>query len=155
MSIDIAGFKRALFEGKVEFNYDKVDKSTGERTLRHAIGTMNEALLPKTEPVVAKFSVEVDKWAESEDTPKRRKFKVSVTQPEIDEWGEDAMDNVVEAAILKKMGCAAEEFSYWPIDMDYDEKPRKMPDDSMLYYDLEKSGMRSLKLEHLKCWKKI
>lgn len=150
MSADIAGFKRALFEGKVEFDYDKADG-----TVRHAIGTMNEALLPKVEPVVAKFSVEVDKWAESENTPKRRKFKIGVTQPEIDEWGADAMDNVVEAAILKKTGCAAEEFAYWPIDMDFDEKPRKMPEGSMLYYDLEKSGMRSLKLGSLKCWKKI
>ena len=152
-AIDSVAFKHALFEGKVEFDYDKVDKATGERTLRHAIGTMNEALLPKVEPIVAKFSVEVDKWAESENTPKRRKFKIGVTQPEIDEWGADAMDNVVEDAILKKMGCAAEEFSYWPIDMEYDETPRKMPDDSVFYYDLEKKGFRSFKLANLKGWK--
>ena len=152
-AIDSVAFKHALFEGKVEFDYDKVDKTTGERTLRHAIGTMNEALLPKVEPVVAKFSVEVDKWAESENMPKRRKFKIGVTQPEIDEWGADAMDNVVEAAILKKTGCAAEEFSYWPIDMDHDEKPREMPDDSVFYYDFEKQGFRSFKLANLKGWK--
>ena len=152
-AIDSVAFKHALFEGMVEFDYDKVDKATGERTLRHAHGTMNEALLPKVEPIVAKFDVEVDKWAESENTPKRRKFKVSVTQPEIDEWGADAMDNVVEDAILKKMGCAAEEFSYWPIDMEYDETPRKMPDDSVFYYDLDKKGFRSFKLANLKGWK--
>lgn len=149
-AIDSVAFKHALFEGKVEFDYGKADG-----TVRHAVGTMNEALLPKIEPIVAKFDVEVDKWAASENMPKRRKFKVSVTQPEIDEWGADAMDNVVEDAILKKMGCAAEEFSYWPIDMESydDETPHKMPDDSVFYYDLDKKGFRSFKLANLKGWK--
>ena len=152
-AIDLVAFKHALFEGKVEFDYDKVDKSTGKRTPRHAHGTMNEALIPKAEPIVAKFDVEVDTWAESGNTPKRRKFKVCVTQPEIDEWGEDAMDDVVRAAIEKKFCHDVEEFSYWPIDMAYDETPRKMPDDSVFYYDLDKKGFRSFKLANLKGWK--
>lgn len=147
-AIDSVAFKHALFEGKVEFDYDKADG-----TVRHAVGTMNEALLPKTEPIVAKFGVEVDKWAESENTPKRHKFNVGVTQAEIDELGADSMGNVIEAAILKKTGCTAKTFSYWQIDIGYDETPRKMPADSVFYYDLDKKGFRSFKLANLKGWK--
>ena len=41
-AIDSVAFKHALFEGKVEFDYVKNDG-----TLRHAVGTLCEKLLPK------------------------------------------------------------------------------------------------------------
>ena len=135
-------FKHLLFEGPVKFSFTKQDG-----TIREAVGTMNEALLPKTEPIVAKFGVEVDTWAESENTPKRHKFKVGLTQAEIDKFGANEMGNVIEAAILKKTGCTAKTFSYWQIDIGYDDTPRKMPAGSVLFYDLERKGYRSCKLD--------
>lgn len=75
---------------------------------------------PNDVQVAARFRVKVDAWAQSDDTPKLKKFEISVTQKEIDEWGKDAMDNVVQAAIEKKFCHGVEEFRYWPID-GYDE----------------------------------
>lgn len=141
--MDAKELKVKLHEGEVEFTYRKKDGSE-----RKARGTLCENLIPKVDPIVARFSIEVDKWAESENTPKRRKFKVGVTQKEIDEWGADAMDNVVRAAIEKKFCHDVEEFSYWPID-DYDEEPKKLPEGTIFYYDLDKGGFRSFNEDQL------
>jgi len=145
-------FKHALFEGKVEFDYAKADG-----TVRHAVGTMNEALLPKVEPIVAKFHVTDIKWAPryngklvTKKLPK--KCKICVTQPEIDEFGADAMDDVIIKALEKKYGAYVIEFEYYDSD-EYDEEPRKMPEGSVFYFDLDKNGFRSFKLANLKGWK--
>lgn len=148
-AIDSVAFKHALFEGKVEFDYGKADG-----TVRHAVGTMNEALLPKAEPIVAKFKVSDIVWAQSKDAPKTKRCTICLTQHDIDMWGEDAnMDDIVCDAIELKFQSAVKEFSYLPVDIDNDETPRKMPDDSVFYYDLEKKGFRSFKLANLKGWK--
>ena len=135
--------KSKLHEGEVEFTYRKKDGSE-----RKARGTLCEKLMPKVDPIVARFSVKVDEWAQSENMPKRKKFKVGVTQKEIDELGEDAMDNVVQAAIEKKFCHKVEEFSYWPLE-DHDEEPKKLPEGTIFYYDLDKGGFRSFNEDQL------
>lgn len=146
-TIDSVAFKHALFEGKVEFDYVKKDG-----TLRHAVGTMNEALLPKSDPIVAKFKVTDIVWAQSKDAPKTKRCTICLTQHDIDKWGEDAMDDVVRDAIELKFQFAVEEFCYWPVDMAY-ESERKMPEDSVFYFDIDKQAYRSFKLAQLKGWK--
>ena len=147
MSNNAAEFKYALYEGKVEFDYVKTDG-----TIRHAIGTMNNELFPKVESPAIKFNVEVSKWADADFKPKRNKFKISVTQSEIDAFGIDAMDNVVKTAIKKKFGHGVEEFNYKQIDQ-ANEKPHYLPEDSVFYYDFDKQGFRSFKIAKLKEWK--
>lgn len=152
-AIDSVAFKHALFEGKVEFDYVKNDG-----TLRHAVGTMNEAFLPKVEPIVAKFHVTDLKWGDhyngelvTKKLPKN--CKVCVTQSEIDEFGADAMDEVVIKALEKKFGAYVTEFEYYEIDVPYDEPERKLPDGSVFYYDIDKQAYRSFKIAQLKGWK--
>ena len=130
--------KIKLYEGEVEFTYRKKDGSE-----RKARGTLCEALMPKVDPIVVRFNVEVDMWAKSDNMPKRKKFKVGVTQKEIDEFGADAMDNVVQAAIEKKFCHKVEEFSYWQLDDYTDEEHKKLPEGTIFYYDLDKGGFRS------------
>ena len=146
--IDSVAFKHALFEGKVEFDYIKKDG-----TLRHAVGTMNEALLPKTEPIVAKYHVTDMKWQPKGGCVYPRKCKICVTQKQIDEYGADAMDNVIEDAITAKFGATPIEFEYYEIDVPYDETPRNLPKDSVFYFDIDKQAYRSFKLAQLKGWK--
>ena len=141
--MDAKELKSKLHEGEVEFTYRKKDGSE-----RKARGTLCEKLMPKVDPIVAWFSVKVDEWAQSENMPKRTKFKVGVTQKEIDEWGSDAMDNVVQEAIEKKFCHKVEEFSYWPLD-DYDKEPKKLPEGTIFYYDLDKGGFRSFNEDQL------
>lgn len=152
-AIDSVAFKHALFEGKVEFDYVKNDG-----TLRHAVGTMNEALIPKVEPIVAKYHVTDIKWApryNGELVTKKlpKKCKICVTQPEIDEFGADAMDDVIIKALEKKYSAYVTEFEYYEIDVPYDEEPRKLPEGSVFYYDIDKQAYRSFKIAQLKGWK--
>ncbi len=154
----IEEFKKLLLEGVVEFTYLK-RKADGSTETRPARGTMKPDLLPKSEPIVAKFKCrdivwDFDNWGEGEgeegDPPKLPKtVKVSVTQADIDKWGADAMDEVVIEQLEKRFGRCVKEFDYYDIDMNYDEKPRETPDGNVFYFDLDKNGFRSFKFENL------
>ena len=147
-TIDSVAFKHALFEGKVEFDYVKKDG-----TLRHAVGTMNEALLPKIEPIVAKYHVTDMKWQPKGGCVYPRKCKVCLTQVDIDNYGADAMYDNVKAVLERKFGIAPIDFEIWEIDIPYDEPERKLPADSVFYFDIDKKAYRSFKLAQLKGWK--
>jgi len=142
---EITKFRDALRKGEVKFTYTKKDG-----TERPARGTICEALLPKVEPIVAKFHVVYVEWENG--APHPRKFKIGVTQSEIDEWGADAMDNVVEDAIRRKFNAEPLSFEYYEIDMEYDEEPHKLPAGSVFYYDLDKKGYRSFNESQLVSW---
>lgn len=144
----IKKFHEALRKGEVKFTYIKKDG-----TKRPARGTICEALLPKVEPIVAKFHVknivwDFDNWGEGEgeegDPPRLRKTcKICVTQSDIDKFGADAMDDVVIEALERKFKFAVKNFEYYPIDMEYDEPKRKLPAGSVFYFDLDKNEFRS------------
>ena len=152
-------FKKLLFEGAVCFSFKKNDG-----TVREAKGTMCPSLLPKVEPTAAKFHVkniewDFDNWGEGEgeegDPPRLRKTcKISVTQSDIDKFGADAMDEVVIEALERKFKFAVKNFEYCPIDMEYDEPKRKLPAGSILFYDLERGGYRSLREDGLLSYQK-
>lgn len=147
----VAGLKKRLFEGKVEFDYYKVDKATGERTLRHAIGTMNEALIPKTEPIAAKFQCTGIVWIPKGGCVLPRKGRVAATKTELDAAGADGLDKLVGDLLEKKYGAEVREFEYFIVEEKDSggKEPRKMPVDSVFYYDLEKKGFRSFKTDCL------
>ena len=141
-------FKKMLFEGAVRFSFKKTDGTIE----KNRVGTMCSTLLPKSEPIVAKYLVtdiewDFDNWGEGGETGKpprlRKRCKVSLTQADIDKWGADAMDNVIEEALEKRTGFAVKNFEYYEIDMAYEDK-KKMPAGSILFYDLERGGFRSL-----------
>ncbi len=143
---EIKKFREALRKGEVKFTYTKKDGAK-----RPARGTICEALLPKVEPVVAKFHVVDMKWDPKGGCVYPRKCKVCVTQKQIDEWGSDAMDNVVESAITAKFGATPTEFEYYELD-EYDEPERKLPEGSVFYFDLDKKGYRSFNELQLVEW---
>lgn len=149
-TMDINSFKKLLHEGAVTFSFKKNDG-----TIRAAKGTLCESLIPKREPIIAKFKVydiewDFDNWGEGGETgkpPRLRKSRiVGVTESDINEWGADAMDNVIESVLERMTGFAVKNFEYLPTE-DYDdiEKPKKLPKGSILFYDLERGGFRSLK----------
>lgn len=128
-------FKKLLKNGEVKFLFKKKDG-----TERPARGTLAESLTPKSNPV---YSYTV--YATWTDKPKAKeqKFKVKITDADIAEYGADAMDNVIEDAIKRKFGKLPFEFSY------YDDEPKTLPEDTIFYYDLDKSGYRSFKFDQL------
>lgn len=152
MSTDIAGFKRALFEGKVEFEYEKAGGKP-----RPAVGTLNDDLIPKTEPPAAKFQCTGIVWIPKGGCVLPRKGRVTATKTELDAAGADGLDKLVGDLLEKKYGAEVREFEYFVVEeKDKGSKePRKMPEGQMLYYDFGKAAMRSLKLDTLKWWKKI
>jgi len=142
-AIDSVVFKHALFEGKVEFDYVKNDG-----TLRHAVGTMNEALLPKVEPV-RKFDCSEIVWENAGDVKLPKRATVCIAESVCNDESTYCLDDLVFEALEKRFGHIIESF-------EYEEKligEKKMSDGSVFYYDLEKKGFRSFKLANLKGWK--
>ena len=64
------------------------------------------------------------------------------------------MDEVVIEALERKFKFAVKNFEYCPIDMEYDEPKRKLPAGSILFYDLERGGYRSLREDGLLSYQK-
>lgn len=139
-AIDSVSFKHALFEGKVEFDYVKTNGET-----RHAIGTMNESLLPKVEPG-KKFKLIDIESSDGKNVPKRK--TLFIPDSKLSKF--DHESGAVSQALDEALGF---EFNGSYVYFEVDETPRKMPDDSVFYYDLEKKGFRSFKLANLKGWK--
>jgi len=146
--MDIKEFKRMLLEGVVTFKYRKV-RADGSVEERPARGTLKPDLLPKSDPIVAKFKVTDIVWAQSKDAPKTKRCTICLTQNDIDKWGGTAMeDDIIRDAIELKFQFAVEEFSYWPVDIAYENK-RKTPEGNVFYFDLDKNEYRSFKFANL------
>ena len=152
-------FKKMLFEGAVRFSFVKRDGTVEE----NRTGTMCATLLPKTEPIVARYLVknivwDFDNWGEGGEKGRpprlRKSCIVCLTQADIDKWGADAMDNVIEEALEKKRGFAVKNFEYYELDEYDEEETRKLPVGSILFYDLERGGFRSLREDGLLSYQK-
>lgn len=145
-AIDSAAFKHALFEGKVEFDYGKADG-----TVRHAIGTMNEALLPKVEPSAA-FKCTKIEWDVDDASVKLPKCAtIRIPFSEYTDMDDEEVEERIGDELVKITGFCVKSFMYEPIAKD---KPKKsFPAGSVFYYDLDKKGYRSFKLANLKGWK--
>lgn len=160
-TMDVNSFKKLLHEGAVAFSFKKNDG-----TIRAAKGTLCGSLIPKREPIIAKFKVnniewDFDNWGEGSETgkpPRLHKSRiVEVTQPDIDAYGygPDGIDNVIGSVLEKMTGFAVKHFDYAELSA-YDavKKPKVMPAGSILFYDLERGGFRSLKESSLIEFKK-
>ena len=153
--MDIKEFKKMLLEGVVNFTYLK-RKADGSTETRPARGTMKPDLLPKSEPIVAKFQCrdivwDFDNWGEDEgeegDPPKlRRNVKVALTQADIDRA--ETLDDAVIEKLEQKYGRCVKELDYYEIEK-ADETERETPDGNVFYFDLDKNGFRSFKFENL------
>jgi hypothetical protein len=142
--MNIDKFKQLLREDVVNFSFVKKDG-----TIREARGTTNPKYLPKKDQAVAKFLVtDVEYSTKSEsDLVIPKKFKIDVYQSDVDEWGADAMDNVVESVIKRKFGednLVIEYFEYYPIDTQ-----RYVDEDVIVYFDVDKSDWRSFRFKQL------
>lgn len=147
-AIDSVTFKHALFEGKVEFDYVKTDGS-----IRHAIGTMNEALLPKVEPSAAFKCTKIEWDTDDTDVKLPKRITVRIPFSEFTDMDDEEVEERIGEDLVKMSGVRVKSFiyEYEPITKD---KPKKsFPDDSVFYYDLDKKAYRSFKLANLKGWK--
>lgn len=151
----IEEFKKMLLEGVVNFTYFK-RKADGSTETRPARGTMKPDLLPKSEPIVAKFQCrdivwDFDNWGEGEgeegEPPKlRRNVKVALTQADIDRA--ETLDDAVIAKLEQRYRRCVKELDYYEIEKT-DEAERETPDGNVFYFDLDKNGFRSFKFENL------
>ena len=142
--MNIDKFKQMLREDVVNFSFVKKDG-----TIREARGTTNPKYLPKKDQVVAKFLVtDVEYSTKSgSDLVIPEQFKIDVYQSDVDEWGADAMDNVVESVIKRKFGednLDIKHFEYYPIDTQ-----RNVDEDVIVYFDVDKSDWRSFRFKQL------
>jgi len=131
----VADLKKRLFEGIVEFTYEK-----GDGTVRPARGTMKVDLLPKTEPG-KKFKLWDIVSSEGKKVPKR--MTLFIPDSKLSEFENEP--DAVSAALDEALGF---EFNGSYIYFEADEK-KKMPDGSVFYYDLDKNEFRSFKTDRL------
>ena len=144
-AIDSVAFKHALFEGKVEFDYVKTNGKT-----RHAIGTMNESLLPKQEPMVAFKCTEIE-WYTEEPWPTRK--TVYIPKTKVDALTTEELEDLIGDTIPDACGCGFVVKSFRYERVEKSGMAKKLPDGTVFYYDLEKGAYRSFKLANLKGWK--
>ena len=142
-AIDSFAFKHALFEGKVEFDYIKNDG-----TLRHAVGTLCEKLLPKTTPMDT-YEITCIEWDASETDideyklPQRCRVKIFADTPE------DEIECALSEALTEDYGFCHNGFAYSKLE----KTQKKLPEGSIFYYDIDKQAYRSFKIAKLKGWK--
>lgn len=126
----IKKFREALRDGEVKFTYVK---KNGEK--RQARGTMKSDLLPKVEPG-KKFKLVDIESSEGKKVPKR--MTLFIPDSKLSKF--DHASGAVSQALEEALGF---EFNGSYVYFEVDETPRKMPDDSVFYYDLDKKGFRS------------
>lgn len=130
---EIAKFREALRNGEVKFTYTKKDGS-----MRRAVGTLCEKLLPKTTPMDT-YEITCIEWDASETDideyklPQRCRVKIFADTPE----------NEIEAelgeALTEDYGFCYNGFGYSKLE----KKQKKLPKGTVLYYDVYKKGYRS------------
>lgn len=130
---EIAKFREALKNGEVKFSYTKKDG-----TVRRAVGTLCEKLLPKTTPMDT-YEITCIEWDASEadideyKLPQRCRVKIFADTPE----------NEIEAelgeALTENYGFCHNGFAHSKLE----KKQKKLPEGTIFYYDIEKNGYRS------------
>ena len=130
---EIAKFREALKNGEVKFSYAKKDGS-----MRRAVGTLCEKLLPKTTPMDT-YEITCIEWDASETDideyklPQRCRVKISADTPE------DEIENELSEALTKTYGFCHNGFEYSKLE----KKQKKLSARTILYYDIGKNGYRS------------
>lgn len=139
--MDIKQFKEMLFKGEVKFVYTKSDGST-----RPARGTLCESLTPKSE-ATRKFKLTDIKWVKNnlfsgDKLPTSMTIKIA--ESFIADHSADApMYNIIENALLEQFNKLADDFKFEEV------QPKKLAEDKIFYYDLDKGGYRSFKADRL------
>ena len=130
---EISKFREALKNGEVMFTYTKKDG-----TLRRAVGTLCEKLLPKETPMDT-YEITCIQWDASETDideyklPQRCRVKIFADTPE------DEIEAELSEALTGDYGFCHNGFSYSMLE----KKQKKLPAGTTLYYDTEKNGYRS------------
>ena len=130
---EIAKFREALKNGEVLFTYTKKDG-----TLRRAVGTLCEKLLPKMTPMDT-YEITCIQWDASETDidehklPQRCRVKIFADTPE------DEIETELSEALTGDYGFCHNGFGYSKLE----KKQKKLPAGTILYYDTEKNGYRS------------
>ena len=125
--------KSKLHEGEVEFTYRKKDGS-----IRRAVGTLCEKLLPKETPMDT-YEITCIEWDASETDidecklPQCCRVKIFADTPE------DEIENELSEALTKDYGFCYNGFAYSKLE----KKQKKLPAGTILYYDIGKNGYRS------------
>lgn len=130
---EIAKFREALKNGEVNFTYIKKDGS-----LRRAVGTLCEKLIPKETPMDT-YEITCIQWDASEadideyKLPQSCKVKIFADTPE------DEIESELSEALTKDYGFCHNGFGYAKIE----KKQKKLKEGTVFYYDCEKNGYRS------------
>ena len=130
---EISKFREALKNGEVMFTYTKKDG-----TLRRAVGTLCEKLLPKETPMDT-YEITCIQWDASETDideyklPQRCRVKIFADTPE------DEIEAELSEALTGDYGFCHNGFGYSKLE----KKQKKLPAGTILYYDTEKNGYRS------------
>ena len=130
---EIAKFREALKNGEVMFTYTKKDGS-----LRRAVGTLCEKLIPKETPMDT-YEITCIQWDASETDideyklPQRRRVKIFADTPE------DEIEAELSEALTGDYGFCHNGFGYTKLE----KKQKKLRAGTILYYDTEKNGYRS------------
>ena len=130
---EITKFRKALKNGEVKFSYTKKDGS-----LRRAVGTLCEKLLPK-ETSMDTYDITCIEWDASETDideyklPQRCRVKIFADTPE------DEIEGELREALTEDYGFCNNGFAYSKLE----KKQKKLPEGTIFYYDREKNGYRS------------
>ena len=130
---DINKFREALKIGEVKFSYTKKDG-----TVRHAVGTLCEKLIPK-ETLMDTYEITCIDWDASETDideyklPRRCRVKIFA------DTSEDDIEGELGKALTEDYGFCHNGFAYSKLE----KKQKKLPEGTIFYYDTEKNGYRS------------
>ena len=139
---DIIKFREALKNGEVKFTYTKKDG-----TIRQAVGTLCEKLLPKEKPMdtyeltFIKWDLHLDELEKNDavNLPVRCKIKIFADTPE------DEIEAELSEALSEKYGFCHNGFEYLKLEK---KEPKKLPENQIFYYDLNKKEFRSFLFEN-------
>ena len=135
---EITKFRKALKNGEVKFSYTKKDGS-----LRRAVGTLCEKLLPK-ETSMDTYDITCIEWDASETDideyklPQRCRVKIFADTPE------DEIECELSEALTEDYGFCNNGFAYSKLE----KKHKKLPENQIFYYDLNKKEFRSFLFEN-------
>ena len=130
---EITKFRKALKNGEVKFSYTKKDGS-----LRRAVGTLCEKLLPK-ETSMDTYDITCIEWDASETDideyklPQRCRVKIFADTPE------DEIEGELSETLTEDYGFCNNGFAYSKLE----KKHKKLKEGTVFYYDTEKNGYRS------------
>ena len=140
---EIAKFRDALKNGEVKFTYTKKDG-----TVRRAVGTLCEKLLPKETPMDT-YEITCIEWDASETDideyklPQHCRVKIFADTPE------DEIEAELSEALTEDYGFCHNGFAYSKLE----KKQKKLHEGTIFYYDIDKQAYRSFKIAKLKGWK--